>query len=102
MGSSLLPPAVPRSRVARAPRRPSGRALFWGMAFFLALQLALSIGMDTVHPEWRDPEFGNKLSYFRAACADNPGRPLVLVLGSSRPLLGFRPDVLSLGQPEQG
>jgi hypothetical protein len=48
-------------------------------------------------PEIRDPEYGHKLARLRARAAAEPGCPLVVVLGSSRAALGFRPDALPTG-----
>jgi hypothetical protein len=76
--------------------------LLWAMGFFGVMQLALSVAMDTVHPEWRDPEFGNKLASLQSLRADNPARPQVLILGSSRALLGFHPEVLAGGRMAEG
>ncbi len=45
-------------------------------------------------PSIGDPEFGRKLDSLRARVADDPNRPLVVMLGSSRVATGFRPDVL--------
>jgi hypothetical protein len=42
----------------------------------------------------RDPEFTGKLDRLRACLASEPGRPLVLFIGSSRTLFGLRPEIL--------
>jgi hypothetical protein len=69
---------------------------------FAALQLAASVLMDGSQPELRDPEFGYKLMGLRARLADEPGKPLLLVLGSSRAALGLSPEDLQLGNTDSG
>jgi hypothetical protein len=44
----------------------------------------MAIALETVMPEWRDPEFGHRLVLLRRAERQSPGRPLVVVLGTSR------------------
>jgi hypothetical protein len=129
MGSTLLPPVLPRSRLVPAglqsrkpsagalfwrwslrssipasgrPRLSSGRALVWGLAYFLGIQLVLTVCMETVHPEWRDPEFGNKLARLRRLRAEYPNRPLLLILGSSRASLGLAPEQLGTDLSARG
>ena len=79
-------------------RRPLGlrgrRALLWTLAFFVGSQLALSLVLERRYPEMIDPEFGIRLHKLRARMAENPGHPLVLILGSSRTGMGIRPDAL--------
>ena len=38
--------------------------------------------MDAVWPQLGDPEYGRRVINLRARVAENPGRPLVLVVGS--------------------
>jgi hypothetical protein len=71
--------------------------LFWGLGLFVAAQLALTAVMERWRPELRDPEYGFRLAHLRNLLAKNPGRPLVLALGSSRTQLGFRPSALRWG-----
>jgi hypothetical protein len=91
------PPAIDREP-GRAGLRLSwtraGWALGWGLLFFACLQLGLAVVMERWRPELRDLEYGAKRARFRARRRENPGRPLLLVLGSSRTNLGFRPDAL--------
>jgi hypothetical protein len=75
-------------------RTPARAALAWGLAGFAALQFALVVLAERWCPEIRDPEYGHKLARLKAVAAAAPGRPLVVVLGSSRAALGFRPDAL--------
>jgi hypothetical protein len=57
--------------------------------------------MESWHPELRDLEYGSKRARLLQRRSESPGRPLLLVLGSSRAALGFRPDALPPlpGQP---
>jgi hypothetical protein len=75
-------------------RRPGAAAVAWGLLFFVCLQLALAIPMEHWRPDLRDLEYGHKRSRLRARLAEQPGRPLLVVLGSSRANHGFRPDAL--------
>ena len=77
-------------RESRARSKRSSRALAWTVLWFVAAQLAIRTGIH-VRPELADREFGRKLIELRRMRADAPGRPLVLMLGSSRVATGFRP-----------
>jgi hypothetical protein len=77
-------------RTAHRPRR----ALLWGMLFFAGLHLSVVVSMERWHPELRYPEYGYRLARLRARRTENPGRPLLLVLGSSRVELGLCPEIL--------
>jgi hypothetical protein len=77
----------------RAGRRPRN-ALLWGACAFVALQAGLAFLVEQRWPMLRDPEYGWKWTRLRALLAERPGRPLVVVLGTSRADLGFRPDAL--------
>lgn len=78
-------------------RRPSARAALMSfLMFFAGAELALTLVSERWHAELRDPEYSSKRAGLRALMAANPGRPLVLVLGSSHAGLGFRPGVLGL------
>jgi hypothetical protein len=80
-------------------RYGSRAALAWGLAAFTVFQLTLAVLVEGRHPEFRDPEYGHKLARLRAHVATEPGRPLLIVLGSSRAALGFRPDALPADMP---
>src|SRR5438034_964854 len=83
-----------RRRHKKLPGRARG-GLAWGLACFALLQLALAIDMDRWQPELRDPEFGYKLMRLKERLAEEPGRPLMVVIGSSRAGLGICPEVFS-------
>src|SRR5260370_14895237 len=68
--------------------------LVWGLLCYLAFQVALIIVTDNLLPELRDPEYGHKLSRLRQRLAVEPGRELIVILGSSRAGYGFRPEAV--------
>jgi hypothetical protein len=61
------------------------------VALYVVCQLAVGLFLAYAHPEVRDPEFGSLSRALHARLAELPGRPLVLVLGSSRCANLFRP-----------
>lgn len=76
----------------RASISRRGRAaLVWCAASVIGLQAALC-GLVDWQPSARDPLFGRKLALLRERLEAEPGRPLVLVLGTSRSALGLRFD----------
>jgi hypothetical protein len=86
-----------------APSRPHARAVMaWSVLVFVGLQLTLNAVLDFARPELRDPEYGLKLQRLRQRLAEAPGRPLVIVLGSSRAAEGFRPAALPAGACPEG
>jgi hypothetical protein len=85
---------APRGRARGNPARAAAAALGFGLLFFACLQLALAVLLERPRSRLRDPEFATRLPRLRARLAERPGAPLVLVLGSSRPLIGFRPTAL--------
>ncbi len=84
--------ASPASRRARKSVRARA-ALAWGLALFACVQIGVHILLWT-DPELGEREYGRKLSYLRATLAENPGSPLILMLGSSRMATAFCPDLL--------
>jgi hypothetical protein len=100
-------PPTPVPRPAATGRRLAGggraRAVVaWAALGFVAAQLGLLLAMEDWRPELRDPEFGYKLALLRQRLKEAPGRPLVLVLGSSRTVMGFRPEALPEYQTASG
>src|SRR6266403_1954201 len=73
--------------------------LFWLLAGFVAIQLMFDLAMERWQPVLRDPEYGYKLNRLHALLRAQPGRPLILVLGSSRTNLGVCPAAM---QPSMG
>jgi hypothetical protein len=81
------------SRKALAVRR-SFSALLWGVGCFIAAQLGLLLALSLCRP-LGDPEYGVRLVQLRERLAERPGRPLVVVLGSSRVAMGLRPGEMT-------
>jgi hypothetical protein len=78
-----MPPETSRLNLTAHGRA----ALGWGLAGFLTVQLALLAGTELFWPQLRDLEVSRKLTLL---CERrDPNRPLLLMLGSSRTLLGF-------------
>src|SRR5438128_3769067 len=80
--------------------RKSRRRLLWLLAGFALCQLLLAVVIDTGLPAIRDPEFESRLERLRARQAEMPGRPLVLVIGSSR--TGYGLDARRLSEANEG
>lgn len=97
---ALIPGPLTRPPLARRPRRRTARAaLFLGLAGVVLAQLVLGVAVETVKPEWRDPEYGHRLKQLRELEAAHPDRPLVVAVGSSRTLMGLSP--LGMGFPDE-
>lgn len=84
---------------AGARRARAAAAVRWGAAVFLGATVALAAAVETVRPEWRDPEYGFRLRAAERLCRAHPGRPLVLVVGSSRAQMGVSPA--DMGLPDE-
>src|SRR5262245_36147599 len=81
------------TRGAIRVRRRSRNALFWGVALFAVFQVALTAYLKDER-SISDFEFDRRLASLKQLIAQHPGRPLFLVLGSSRSLFGIRPELL--------
>ena len=59
------------------------------------------MAVETRRPEWRDPEFHHRLKRLvklaRWEREQGHARPLVVILGGSRPQMGLSPEHLGLG-----
>jgi hypothetical protein len=66
----------------------------WTLTLFVVSQLALGMFLDRAHPELCDPEYGSLLHRLQDRLVEAPGRPLVLVLGSSRFANAFWPGAV--------
>lgn len=83
--------AVP-ARLVRARLR--GRsALLWALVAFVAGQAGFRLALHW-QPVLADREYGRKLTFLRQQLEAHPGKPLVVMLGSSRAVTGFRPEAL--------
>jgi hypothetical protein len=69
-------------------------ALGWGLLLFLVAQLTFDVVMDYGYPELHDPEYQVHLAALHARLSEGPDRPLMLLLGSSRTEMCFRPEAL--------
>ena len=108
MTHTLAPPVVRRVDVIVAPVPPRTpavsrrrRALRVAVSFavvLLALNLGFGLLLDYGPPHLRDPEYGLRLSALRERLMEHPGRPLVVVVGSSRTAMGVRPDAVENGE----
>jgi Protein of unknown function (DUF1574) len=80
------------------------KAMLWAVLGFVLLQVGFSVVVDTWHPEFYDPEYDVRLKLLRQRMAEEPDRPLLLLLGSSRTVMCFRPEILPpirpTGQPQ--
>lgn len=83
------------ARWRRPTRRKAVRAVLWFLAFVVVLNVGFLLALDYGPPRLRDPEYGRRLERVRARVAENPVRPLVLTIGSSRTAMGVRPGVLA-------
>ena len=65
------------------------------VATFILATIAFNAGatyfLDDIRPDLRDPEYGRRIIQLRARITENPERPLVLVVGSSRTAMGVSP-----------
>jgi hypothetical protein len=66
---------------------------------FALATAALAIAVETVRPQWRDPEYGHRLNQVRRWQQQRPERPLVLVFGSSCAQMGVSPR--DMGFPDE-
>jgi hypothetical protein len=89
--------AVPAAKRGRKKQRLSAQmraCLLWALAFFAAAHIGILIATQSFWPHLRDPEFGYKLDALRKSRAEEPDRPLLLLLGTSRTGQGIRPGAI--------
>ena len=72
------------------PRRRPWLIFLWTGVCFFVVQLVLGVAVEVWLPGVRDHEFAAKEESLRERLAEAPGKPLVLVLGSSRPMMGVQ------------
>jgi hypothetical protein len=84
---------------AASRRNAARRAALWGLFAFGVVTAALAVSLETVKPEWRDPEYGHRIRQLRKWKAEAPARPLVVVFGSSRTQMGISPA--AMGFPDE-
>lgn len=93
---------MPAVRTAGQPfvargRAAAKRAVLSGLVAVIVLNLGMNVALDTVAPEWRDPEYGHRMKGLRRQAAAESSRPVVVLLGSSRTEMGMSPASLGLG-----
>jgi len=69
--------------------------LAWCLAGFLVIQAALAVAVEYFWPMTRDPEYTAKERRLLERLREEPGRPLVLVMGSSRTAQGVDAEGLN-------
>lgn len=84
------PPAATTKKVSQARR--ARRAVRSFLIGYLVITACLALKIDGSLARVRDPEYAARRERLLACVAENPHRPLVLVLGSSRTVEGIRPD----------
>jgi hypothetical protein len=57
----------------------------------LAINAAAILILDEIRPGLRDPEYSRRITSLKERLSENPQRPLVLVVGSSRTAMGICP-----------
>lgn len=91
-------PLLPRPGSPRKKARP---AVLSGVVFVLLAHLGLAVAVETSRPHWRDPEFYHRQRRLAKVAAwereQGHARPVVAVLGGSRPQMGLSPEHLGLG-----
>jgi hypothetical protein len=98
-GSAFRLGRRPRNRhLGRACGRRARRVLSAGLLLFAALQVALSVAIEGPLAEVREPVRAVREQTLRARLRENPGRPLVLALGSSQTLNALMTETLSEGR----
>ena len=75
-------------------KRSARRIILWWGGVFLALQAGLAFSLDTWLTRWRDPNFAAHRDCLLRQSKKHPGRPLVVVAGSSRTMNGVCPGSL--------
>jgi hypothetical protein len=85
------------SRRTSHPRRQRARAAVTSAILFVCvLSAGLAILVETKRPQWRDPEYFHRQKALATLAKMNTNsgvrRPLVVLLGSSRPQMGFSPE----------
>jgi hypothetical protein len=82
---------APTPTAARSRRRAARFALAGFVLAALGLHAVAFVVLDELRPGLRDPEYARRVRDLRQRIAENPGRPVVLVVGSSRAAMGVRP-----------
>src|SRR5579883_3511189 len=95
----MTEPATALSRHGRRARA----AVLWGLLTLGLAQVGLLVALERYYPELCDPEYGFRLGRLHERQKEAPkGQPLLVLLGSSRVGLGFRPQTVSTSWQGQG
>ncbi len=84
--------ARPAPRGSRTRARP---ALVWAVVALAVGHVAVVALADAFAPEVYDPQYGARLARLKAARAEHPERPLLVMFGSSRTYQLFRPEQMA-------
>jgi len=86
-----------KATLARRQIRQRARtALLSAVLSIAGIQIALAVTIERWRPMWSDPEYGYRVQHLRQRLAGAPGKPLLVMLGSSRVGNGFEADALPL------
>jgi hypothetical protein len=78
----------------RDKRRGWKGDVLWFLLFLLLLQVGLAVVVDWSQPKLYDLEYGTRLELLQRQIRENPDRPLLVAVGSSRLVGGFQPERL--------
>jgi hypothetical protein len=70
------------------------KALIWTALVFFLLQLGFVVIVDCWFPLFYDSEAAARFKELRALAQAEPERPILLLLGSSRTCMSFRPEIV--------
>lgn len=90
----------PHNRRVQALRVRWRSVLVWGLLWLVGVQLATVAFLEWHHPEFFDPKYGCRVLALRAERTRDPGRMLLVALGSSRAEQGFRPSLFAASTDE--
>jgi hypothetical protein len=82
-------------------RRSARIAISTSAVALLTLHAFAFVALDELWPQLRDPEYGRRVLNLRQRIAENPGRPLVVVIGSSRVSMGLTPAAWEESRPNE-
>jgi hypothetical protein len=98
LAAAILRLAPRRAAPSTAKRSPARRRARFAVALvpaaFVFVLASAWAAAEAITPEITDTDYYLRLRMIRAATAEHPDRPLALVVGSSRMVWGFRPEVL--------
>lgn len=69
-------------------------AILWAATFFFLSQVGLNVYLELRYRDLFDCEYEVRLHYLREQILHKPHHPVLLVMGSSRTVMSFRPEML--------